>query len=588
MIDHPLSKYISLPWLRHIAGNRFFKRGEDYFNDGRVTLLHEENDVISAEVEGTEDYRVDFWEEHGLLTYDCSCPVGDDDLFCKHCVATGLAWLAEQKALAEKPKNFKTPKKTPLTLKGIRRFLDCQEKETLVDLLVAQAKKDKVLREQFFLKIASTSAEGINLTALKKAIDRAVKIRDFVDYYEADAYTQKVQSVVEAVATLLKEGQANAVIELSEYALKALEKAIESIDDSDGGMSDLLYQFQEIHLSACKAGTPDPEALAARLFHWELTGDYDVFFDAALVYAEILGEKGLAVYRKCAEAKWDKIKTLGPNEEDRDQYGTRFRITHIMEGLAKATGDIEALVTVKRRDLSSAYNFLEIAKIYQGANQDEQALQWAEQGRKAFPETDYRLLEFLAEAYHRLNRREEAIQVIWTAFTEQPFLSRYQDLKKHAERNNQWSAYREKALAVIRTALDKAKQKTKKPKWRWQFTDHSELVKIFLWEKEVELAWNEAKTGECSDDLWMKLADLRQETHPDESLIIYQHQIAPTIERTNNQAYDEATRLLLKICKLMVRLERAEEFTSYLESIRTNYKRKRNFMKLLDKTKWET
>ncbi len=30
----------------------------------------------------------------GALAYDCTCPLGGDGIFCKHCVAAGLAWLA--------------------------------------------------------------------------------------------------------------------------------------------------------------------------------------------------------------------------------------------------------------------------------------------------------------------------------------------------------------------------------------------------------------------------------------------------------------------------------------------------------------
>jgi hypothetical protein len=31
--------------------------------------------------------------------------------------------------------------------------------------------------------------------------------------------------------------------------------------------------------------------------------------------------------------------------------------------------------------------------------------------------------------------------------------------------------------------------------------DRSELVRIFLWEKDVDSAWREAKSGGCSSDL---------------------------------------------------------------------------------------
>ncbi len=47
-------------------------------------------------------------------------------------------------------------------------------------------------------------------------------------------------------------------------------------------------------------------------------------------------------------------------------------------------------------------------------------------------------------------------------------------------------------------------------------------------------------------------------------------------------AYQETYELLLKVYALMRRLGREQEFDEYLELLRAEYKRERNFMKLLD------
>ena len=116
--------------------------------------------------------------------------------------------------------------------------------------------------------------------------------------------------------------------------------------------------------------------------------------------------------------------------------------------------------------------------------------------------------------------------------------------------------------------------------------DHSELVRIFLWEKDVEAAWREAQEGGCSNDLWMELAAKREKDHPEDALPVYQRQIQPTLNRKNNEAYREAIGLLRKVRGLMVRLGRETEFARYLESVRAAHKPKRNFMKLLGGAKW--
>jgi len=184
-------------------------------------------------------------------------------------------------------------------------------------------------------------------------------------------------------------------------------------------MGDGLARLQDLHHKACKKAKPEPEALARRLFEWDLRTDYDTFYGATETYAAVLGRKGLAVYRILAEAEWAKVPALGAGRDDPEKYGKRFRITHIMETLARHTGDVEAVVAVKKRDLSLAYHYLQIAETYKSTRQHDLALEWAERGVKAFPErTDSRLREFLAREYHRRKRGDEAMALIWAEFSE--------------------------------------------------------------------------------------------------------------------------------------------------------------------------
>ncbi len=156
------------------------------------------------------------------------------------------------------------------------------------------------------------------------------------------------------------------------------------MDDSDGSMGELLDRLQDIHLTACKAAKPDPQALAKRLFDWELHGDWDTFRDAVLTYAEVLGDKGLKHYRELAEAAWAAVPTLGPGDGNSDRY-RRFNIKHIMETLAQAGGGLDELIAVKQRDLSSSYTFLEIAQACRQAGAEDRALAWAEKGVAGSP-----------------------------------------------------------------------------------------------------------------------------------------------------------------------------------------------------------
>jgi len=298
----------------------------------------------------------------------------------------------------------------------------------------------------------------------------------------------------------------------------------------------------------------------------------------------VLGKKGLAVYRKLAEAEWAKIPQLHPGASE--EYGKRFRITSMMEALARASDDIEALVAVMSRDLSHAYHYFQIAEEYKKARLHDKALEWAERGVKAFPErTDSRLRDFLAEEYHRRKRHDEAMKLIWAEFTDHADIGNYRKLAGHAKRISEWPAWREKALTFLREFIIKARKKQSQSRWD-HVPDRSTLVEIFLWEKDYETAWKEAKEGGCGNHLWLGLAAKREKDYPEGALEVYKQQVEPTVNQKNNDAYKKAVTYLVKVRDLMERLDRGADFMSYLESVRIQHKIKRNFMKSIDSVRW--
>jgi uncharacterized Zn finger protein len=578
-----LTKSLTSNHIRRWAGARSYARGERYLHENRVSALSTREGRITATVEGTYPYRVALWEDGDTIDYRCDCPVGLDGDFCKHCVAVALAWQ-EQQAIDASSGNRNPPKdrQTSLTMKDVHAWLLSQTKETLADMLVEAGAEDEHLNHRLLLKAAAT--QNADLATYRQVLDRAIGADEFIDYRGMYEYWRKVDETVDGIAELLNQGHADAVIELSEYALAKVERAMECVDDSDGYMSMVLNRLQDLHFAACRKAKPDPKALAKRLFQWELNGEWDTFYGAAETYAKVLGKRGRAYYRELAETEWAKVKPLKPGEDEPGKYGKRFRITQIMKSLAEQSGDIEALVAVKCRDLSLSYYFLQIAEIYKSARQTDKALEWAEKGIDAFgANADSRLEEFLADLYHRRKRHDEAMALIWPQFEAHPKLDSYRNLKKHADRSKSWTAWRARALEHVRALIDK-ESKTKHDPWSFNaWPDRSLLVEIFLWEQDPEAAWSEAQAGGCRRELWLKLASLREQDHPRDALAVYRRFIEPTVKQTNNDAYAEAVKLLRRMEKLMKRLGEHRQFNDYLASLRAEHKRKRNFMKLLDK-----
>ena len=585
--------------LKRAADDASWERGEAYFRRGNVRRVIEDKGVVYAKVEGTHEYDVTLWVEDGQVQGECSCPMGDGGVFCKHCVAAGLAYLAEQKNISRDEDAGQTststegssrrPRKAKprLTLDDVRKYLMKQDAPTLVEMIIEQATHDERLLDALLLKTALYGAKEFDVAPLRRAIDVATRTHGFVDYHEAPHFCRGIEELAESITELITAGHPAEAIELAEHAIARCEDALEEMDDSDGGMGSVFRRLAEIHHAACVAAKPDPEELARRLFQWELDTDWDTFMHAAEDYADVLGEKGLAEYRRLAQKEWDKIPKLGPGQ-DRDSYpGDRFRITAIMESLARAKGDIEELVAVMSRDLSVSYQYLQIAEVYRGARQFDKAMEWAERGLADFPgNPDGRLRRFLADEYHRRRRHDEAMALIWEEFKDGRRLEDYKLLKEHADRAGQWPAWREKALACIRDTKKTLSDKDRRRAYHWEYNqDNSVLVSVLFWEGSIDDAWREAQAGGCNRKLWEELARCREKTYPADAIAVYKTLVGPIVKESNNYAYEEAFRLVRRICSLLRDSGREDEAPLYITHLRNTYKPKRNFMKMLDRVK---
>jgi uncharacterized Zn finger protein len=254
-----------------------------------------------------------------------------------------------------------------------------------------------------------------------------------------------------------------------------------------------------------------------------------------------------------------------------------------MESIARQSGDLDALIGVLSRDLSSAWHFLQIAELCQGRDRLDEALEWAERGLAAFPdETDERLLEFLIDDYLRRGRGDEAMTLAWREYDDSPELETYRKLHRVAKSLDTWPSWREKALSHLRDAISREFAERSRSRYaRQSAPDQSRMVEILLWEKRTEAAWQAAGSGVCREDLWLALADQRAGDHPADSLAIYGRQLMQCVAQTSNRGYAQAIALLEKIRPLHIATHGQQGFDRYVVELRAATKAKRNFIKLL-------
>ncbi len=145
---------------------RVFLRGIEYFNDGAVGKIEpgKNSNSIEAVVEGTRKYSVALSLEDGGLYGTCNCPYDD---VCKHIVAVLLHLKEKEVPVLSRPdKHPGGDKRMDETLKN---HFDALSKSELVGLLMDFAPRSYVTRVQN-QAMADGDASGI-FTKVEKRID---------------------------------------------------------------------------------------------------------------------------------------------------------------------------------------------------------------------------------------------------------------------------------------------------------------------------------------------------------------------------------------------------------------------------------
>lgn len=172
----------------------------------------------------------------------------------------------------------------------------------------------------------------------------------YVEYADARAYADQAGQAVSAIGALTGSGRATDAVTLAREAMRLLAEAVESVDDSDGGLGQAGADLADAHLAACRAARPEPEELA-RWLVGHVLGDYDSITDIdPLDYKDVLGELGMTVLRELATEAW---------RGDRTGWAQKY----LMECLAKAGGDVDAVIAVHAADLApNGHTHLVIAR----------------------------------------------------------------------------------------------------------------------------------------------------------------------------------------------------------------------------------
>ncbi|MEU0737970.1 SWIM zinc finger family protein [Streptomyces sp. NPDC006134] len=545
--------------LRALAGARSFERGLGYLD--AVSGLEVGDGSVTAVVHGTDVYEVELTlgGDDGL-SGRCDCPYGQEGNFCKHCVAVGLTVLRRAKTIPHQRAVAQA------RASGLEAWLTALSRDELLALVREQIAEDRRLRRRLELWAAAAHSD---LDTLRDRIMTLIDPRPFarygyVEYADAPGYARQVAEAAAALRALSADGRAALAVDLAEEAIRLLGEAYREIDDSDGVVGEAAAAVAAAHLEACGAARTDPERLAEWLVDHVLGDDSEVTDLDPLDYAEVLGPGGLA-----------RMRQLATEARRRSPSGWAER--YLMERLVKAEGDVDALVALYAQDLDpSGATYLHIAEELESAGRADEALAWAERGlRDCAAEThiDGRLADYVCARYVKAERSADVVGVRRARFRVERSLAAYRQLRAAARAAECWEDERASALAAL-------EEDARRERGGWY--GGTVLIGTLLDDGDLDAAWREA-AGRADDQQWERLADLSRGTRPSEALAVYLRLVEQLKEPTGDRAYEHLARLLLGARDCHRALGTEEAFTAYLTGLRTELKRRRKLMSILDR-----
>jgi uncharacterized Zn finger protein len=114
-------------------------------------------------------------------------------VFCKHCVATVLAWLDE----GMEPGGDMEPGRLPVSDAELLRFLSAQDSAWLADELLRASAVDPVLRARLDVAAGADARQAVDERLLRARLERAIEINDYVHYREAYSYVQGLEEALD-------------------------------------------------------------------------------------------------------------------------------------------------------------------------------------------------------------------------------------------------------------------------------------------------------------------------------------------------------------------------------------------------------
>lgn len=324
-------------------------------------------------------------------------------------------------------------------------------KEALIEIIVNVANENRETK-----KLVSTLMAAHDPKEMYKALNKDVTSikngKRFISYYEANAFTAQLDSILSKVNDFLAKQAPDLAIKICKRFIEIDERLFERIDDSNGCLGSFYYDVFEVLDKAFSFSDEAPKDIADYILSVYFNNDYGNRGAIVDCLKLCLTEPVI----KALETALPDIKSPASTPEfnrdhpnwDFNAYMHNHRIISIHKKIADKRQDVDRYIELVSLEKVNDKDICKIAKRLNGAFRSEEAISWLKQiSDNSFDA--YTRDKLLIEAYMLEGDVQQAKTVIWNNFKNSLAVEKYFEYLKLADDNEKEHAVKE-ALQIAK------------------------------------------------------------------------------------------------------------------------------------------
>jgi len=539
------------------TGKTIYNKGEQLLIKKKVAVKSRNENCITAKVSGQSVYQVKLEiVADKIVRASCTCPAMSFQQFCKHCVATALAFNQPDDQCFEVEDDERK----------IRTHLLQKTPEQLVDQLMDFILDDPVKYKRLLFQIESAD-KTYAIGDLSKLLIKALPMRDVGEYDKVYDYFQNAEEVLAVFFEHAAKLPTAEFFVLLNKAAARLDKVLQRVDDSAGYRFALVERLAE-HTKDTFAQLDWSDQKKSKWVIENVLISYDFNTTAYLEY--LSAEELRVTFLKVCQSEVDKIEVPVAIIEREQNWHLYLLIQPLLED-AVSKGDVHKQAKLLAKCASSLSDLIKISELYLNNDDEFSAQDWLLKAQK-LPANDNekRALQLQQiKVDSALGNRHQAWDMAWQCFTQQPNFHSYLQLEQHIELTGSFDT---DYLSKVEELLLKIGRK------------HSAIaLEFYLHQQRLGDAAKWAMSNDVDYNLLAKLSLRLIDEAPKQAIIFCQRSISDLVQGSNNHMHAQAISYLTKfVTQWTAKAQDDNLLTILLKDLRGKFAAKRNFVKLLD------